>query len=207
MICNINFTNLIHKLFNMNRFSSFMDVKNQINESIETKKKLLELSQDIEDAGKIIIDALQNGNKILICGNGGSAADSQHFAAELAGRFEKERKPLAGIALTTDSSNLTAIGNDYGFDTVFSRQISAIGRSGDVLVAISTSGNSKNILLAVENALSIGMKVVGLSGRDGGVMKNLPIKNVIVSSQKTSRIQECHILIIHIWCGMVDETY
>ena len=207
MICNINFTNLIHKLFNMNRFSSFMDVKNQINESIETKKKLLELSQDIEDAGKIIIDALQNGNKILICGNGGSAADSQHFAAELAGRFEKERKPLAGIALTTDSSNLTAIGNDYGFDTVFSRQISAIGRSGDVLVAISTSGNSKNILLAVENALSIGMKVVGLSGRDGGVMKNLPIKNVIVSSQKTSRIQECHILIIHIWCGMVDEKY
>lgn len=184
-----------------------MDVKNQINESIETKKKLLELSQDIEDAGKIIVDALQNGNKILICGNGGSAADSQHFAAELAGRFEKERKPLAGIALTTDTSNLTAIGNDYGFDNVFSRQISAIGRSGDVLVAISTSGNSKNILLAVENALSIGMNVVGLSGRDGGVMKNLPIKNVIVSSQKTSRIQECHILIIHIWCGMVDEKY
>ena len=183
-----------------------MNVAEQINESIETKKKLLELSKEIEESGKVIVDALKNGNKIMICGNGGSAADSQHFAAELAGRFEKERKALPGISLTTDTSNLTAVGNDYGFDNVFARQVEALGKAGDVLVAISTSGNSINVLRAVEKALSLGIKVIGLTGRDGGVMKNLQTK-VIVPAQKTSRIQECHILIIHIWCGMVDEGY
>lgn len=177
-----------------------------IKDSITTKQQVLAtLVPVIEQTAKTIINALKNGNKLLVCGNGGSAADAQHFAAELTGRFEVERKPLPAIALTTDTSALTAIGNDYSFDDVFSRQVAGLGKNGDVLVAISTSGNSANVLKAIRTAQEKGLSVIGLSGKDGGKMKNLPIQNIIVPSQSTARIQESHIMIIHTWCRLIDQ--
>ncbi|MBI4140865.1 D-sedoheptulose 7-phosphate isomerase [Candidatus Woesearchaeota archaeon] len=177
-----------------------------INESIETKQRLHELTLFIEQSAQTIITALQNGKKILACGNGGSAADAQHFVAELVGRFEGERKPLPAIALNTNVSTLTAIGNDYGYDELFARQIRAFGEEGDVFVGISTSGKSQNILKAIDAAIEKEMHVITLGGKDGGTMKMKPGMHVIAPSQTTSRIQECHILIIHIWCKLLDET-
>lgn len=178
-----------------------------INDSIETKKTVRDqLVGEIERSARIMIDALNSGNKILICGNGGSAADAQHFAAELMVRFEKERDALPAVALHCDSSNVTACGNDYGYDKVFERALLGLGRAGDVLVAISTSGNSPNVMLAVEKANSIGMKVIGLLGKDGGKMKSQKTDSIIVVPSKvTARIQESHIMIIHIWCKLIDE--
>lgn len=150
-------------------------------------------------------ERLRRGCKILVCGNGGSAADAQHFAAELSGRYVKERRALAGIALTTDTSALTAIGNDYGFDQVFSRQVEALGRPGDLLVGISTSGNSPNVLRAVESAQSLGMKTLGLLGRDGGKLKAACDDCLVVPSPVTARIQETHLMIYHFWCELLDE--
>ncbi len=152
-------------------------------------------------------ERLKRGCRILICGNGGSAADAQHFAAELSGRYVKERRALAGIALTTDTSALTAIGNDYGFDRVFSRQVEALGRPGDLLVGISTSGSSPNVLRAVEAAQTQGMKTLGLLGRDGGKLKTLCDEALVVPSPVTARIQEVHQMIYHFWCEVIDTHF
>ncbi|WP_420714794.1 D-sedoheptulose-7-phosphate isomerase [Roseateles sp. SL47] len=155
-------------------------------------------------AGKALGERLRHGGKLMFCGNGGSAADSQHLAAELTGRFMKDRRPLAGLALSTDSSALTCIGNDYSFDDVFARQVVALGRPGDALLAISTSGNSANVLKAVQAARELGVFTVGLLGRDGGRLREVCDTAIVVPSQVTARIQEAHLLIGHTLCGMIE---
>ncbi len=166
------------------------------------------LVEPIARAGATLARALSEGRRALSCGNGGSAADAQHFAAELIGRFEKERAALPAIALSTDTSALTAIGNDYGFERVFSRQIEGLGREGDVLIAISTSGNSPNIARAVAAARARNMRVIALTGRDGGALRDqlgeLDIE-LRVPSDSTARIQEVHILILHCLCDLTDR--
>lgn len=159
----------------------------------------------VAQAGSVAAQALQAGNKLMFCGNGGSAADSQHLAAELTGRFLRDRRALAGLALSTDSSALTCIGNDYSFDEVFARQVQGLGRTGDVLVAISTSGHSRNVVRAVEEARALKMPVIGLLGRDGGVLRTLCDVAIVVPSQVTARIQESHILIGHTLCGLIEQ--
>ena len=154
-------------------------------------------------------DCLQAGGKVMACGNGGSAADAQHFAAELIGRFERERQELAAIALTTDSSILTAVGNDYSYDEVFSKQVRGLGRKGDVLLAISTSGNSKNVVKAIEAAKKIGIKIIALTGNGGGKMAALLDKDDIhlcAPSTRTARIQETHLVLLHGLCDGVDHV-
>ncbi len=160
---------------------------------------------DIEGFANICRTALEAGCKVLLCGNGGSAADSQHLAAELVGRFQKERRGLPGIALTTDTSILTAVGNDYGFDTVFSRQVEALARTGDVVVGLSTSGNSPNVVKALEAAKAIGAFAVGLTGHGGGKLAEISDICIRVPAEVTARIQEGHILIGHIVCQLIDE--
>ena len=167
------------------------------------------LEQPIAKAIEILFTALSNGNKIMTCGNGGSAADCQHFAAELVGRFERERLPLPAMALTTDSSILTAVGNDYSFAEVFAKQVMAFGQAGDVLLAISTSGNSANVVQAVEAALERDMRVVALTGRNGGQIATLLGEhdvNVCVPHDRTARIQEVHLLAIHCICDGIDNA-
>ena len=161
----------------------------------------------IENGCAMITETVLNGKKLLIAGNGGSAADAQHIAAEFTGRFVKERKPLAAIALSTDTSALTAISNDYGFDQVFSRQLEALAQPGDLFLAISTSGNSGNVIKALGSAKKIGCKTLGLSGRDGGKMNALCDLNIVVPSEITARIQEIHILIGHVFCKAVDDLF
>ncbi|HUT98139.1 MAG TPA: D-sedoheptulose 7-phosphate isomerase [bacterium] len=165
-----------------------------------------ELAGPVTRAAEIIIGALKAGGKVLLCGNGGSAADAQHFAAELVGRFETERRPLPAVALSTNTSNLTAIGNDYGFAEVFARQVRALGREGDVLVAISTSGGSPNVLAAVAAAREKMMRVVALAGREGGKLAPVADAAVVVPGPRTCRIQEGHITCIHVICRLVDEA-
>jgi D-sedoheptulose 7-phosphate isomerase len=165
------------------------------------------LAQPIAQAVELMFTALSNGNKILSCGNGGSAADSQHFAAELVGRFERERLPLPALALTTDTSIMTAIGNDYGYNEIFSKQVQAFGQSGDVLLAISTSGNSANVLAAIEVALERDMRVIALTGKGGGAMGKLITDadvHICVPHDRTVRIQEVHLLTIHCLCDGID---
>jgi D-sedoheptulose 7-phosphate isomerase len=168
---------------------------------------ITELIPQIEQGCKLVIDVLQSGGKVLIAGNGGSAADAQHIAAELTGRYVKERIGLPAIALTVDTSALTAISNDYGFAKVYSRQLSALARPEDLFIAISTSGNSANIIDALELAKTIKCKTLGLSGRDGGKMNDLCDLNIVIPSDTTARIQEMHILIGHIFCKAVDNIY
>ena len=163
------------------------------------------LNDDVLRAGQMAAQTLQQGGKILFCGNGGSAADSQHLAAELTGRFIHDRRPLAAIALSTDSSALTCIANDYSFDEVFARQVAGLGRAGDVLIGISTSGNSRNVIRAVEEAQRLGMHTLGLLGRDGGQLRSLCQHSIVVPSAVTARIQECHILIGHTLCGLIEQ--
>jgi len=182
-------------------------LKNCLFEHIQTSKKMQDLLHFVKEAGDICVKALKNGNKIMLCGNGGSAADAQHIAAELSGRFKKERNPLAGIALTTDTSALTAIGNDYGYEYVFSRQLEAIAKDGDVLIAISTSGNSKNVIKAIESAKKLNVSVITLSGKDGGVMKNAGDVNIVIPSNDTPRIQEMHIMVGHMICAIIDDDF
>src|SRR5471030_1649385 len=165
------------------------------------------LIEPIENACKMIVGTIKAGNKVLIAGNGGSAADAQHIAAELTGRFVKERKGLPGIALTTDTSALTSIANDYGYEFVFSRQLAALAQPGDLFIGISTSGNSQGILNALMTAKELNCKTLGLSGRDGGKMNGLCDLNIIVPSDITARIQEMHILIGHILCKAVDDQF
>jgi len=162
-------------------------------------------AKDIDKFAKNIIPVLKAGNKLLICGNGGSAADAQHFAAELVGRYKTERNGLPAIALTTDTSVLTAIANDYGYERVFSRQVEALGAKGDLLFLISTSGNSPNLLKAAEKAKTIGIRTIGLLGRGGGKLKNMCDLVFVVPSDNTPRIQEIHSLLIHIICEVVDD--
>ena len=174
----------------------------------ELKQLLDNLDFDlIENIAHRIIDAIKKGGKLLICGNGGSAADAQHMAAEFVNRFLKERKPLPAIALTTDTSNLTRIANDYSFKEVFSKQVEAIGERGDVLIGISTSGNSKNVLRAMEVARSLGIETIGLLGRDGGRIKDVCDLTFIVPSFSTPRIQEVHGFVIHAICGIVEDEF
>jgi len=177
-----------------------------IEESAKMQRSISgEVSEKIESAAKAILTSLKLGGKILVFGNGGSAADSQHFAAELVGRFKKERAGLAAIALTVNTSTLTAIANDYGYDVVFARQIEALGKKGDVAIGLSTSGNSKNVIEAFRKARKLGMATVGMLGRDGGKLKDECDIAIIVPSDDTPRIQEAHITIIHILCELIDE--
>jgi D-sedoheptulose 7-phosphate isomerase len=165
------------------------------------------LAQPISQAIELMFGALSNGNKILACGNGGSAADCQHFAAELVGRFERERFPLPAIALTTDTSILTAVANDYSFREIFSKQVQAFGQAGDILLAMSTSGNSANVLAAVEAALEREMRVVAFTGKDGGALSKLLTDadvHINVPHSRTARIQEVHLVAIHCICDGID---
>ncbi|MDX2067876.1 MAG: D-sedoheptulose 7-phosphate isomerase [Haliscomenobacter sp.] len=168
---------------------------------------LLQQVAQIEGICELVAQRLKAGNKILFIGNGGSAADAQHLAAELSGRFRTERQALAGLALTTDTSALTAIGNDYGFEEIFSRQVTALGQSGDVLVAISTSGHSPNVLRAIETAKSLGIASIGLSGKDGGQLADKCDLCLVIPAQDTARIQEMHILVGHILCQYIDSVF
>ncbi len=162
------------------------------------------LDASISQAIDACVQSLQKGGKLMLCGNGGSAADSQHLAAEFTGRFIKDRPPIAAVALSTDTSALTCIGNDYSFNDIFSRQVQALGKAGDCLIAISTSGNSGNVLAAVAAAKSLGISTIGLLGRDGGKLKAQCDIAIVVPSQVTARIQEAHILIGHSLCGAVE---
>ena len=178
-------------------------------DSIDTKQRVVAtLTPQIVAASYAMVDCLKNGGKILSCGNGGSAADAQHFAAELVGRFERERQELAAIALTTDSSILTAVGNDYSFNEIFSKQVRALGKPGDILFAISTSGNSKNVTAAIDAAHLKGLHVIGMTGRGGGKVASLMQSGDVllnVDSQVTTRIQEVHLLILHCLCDAIDN--
>lgn len=163
------------------------------------------LAPVVQQAAESLSKTLHSGNKIFFCGNGGSAADCQHLAAEFTGRFTKDRKPLAALALTTDTSALTCISNDYSFDDVFSRQLQGLGRTGDCLVGISTSGHSKNVIKAVQAAREMGIVTIGLLGRDGGALSSLCDQSIVVPHPETARIQEMHILIGHSLCGAVER--
>ncbi len=181
-------------------------IKNTIIEHIEVVSKLTSIVPNIKSIGEQLVRCLNKGGKIVWMGNGGSAADSQHLAAELVGRYQRERQGLASIALTTDSSILTAVSNDYGYETVFARQIQALCTKQDIVIGISTSGNSKNIINGIKAAKDIGIYTVALLGGSGGALKELVDLSLIVPSDKTARIQEAHILIGHILCEMLDES-
>lgn len=170
-------------------------------------KDLSAMSEEIARQGEMLISRLRAGRRILLCGNGGSAADAQHIATELVCRFEATRRGLPAIALTTDTSALTAIGNDFGFERIFARQLEALGCPEDVLIAISTSGNSANVLAAVEAAKSLGLVSLGLLGSGGGRLRERVDHALVVPSGITARIQECHILVGHVWCAMVDQAF
>jgi D-sedoheptulose 7-phosphate isomerase len=184
-------------------------IRAQFEESLSAKQSALEQCVDSIEAGALLMaDGLAAGGKVLACGNGGSAADAQHFAAELLNRFEMERQPLAGLALTTDSSTLTSISNDYDYEQIFSKQIEGLGRAGDVLLAISTSGNSPNVLRAIHTAHQAGLSVVALTGRDGGTMADALAEadvEIRVPNARTARVQEVHILVIHCLCDLIDH--
>lgn len=168
-------------------------------------EKLSEMAGSIEAAGDLLVQTIGSGGKILICGNGGSAADAQHFAAEIIGRFEQERPSWPAIALTTDTSILTAIGNDYGFDDVFSRQVQGLGQPKDAFIGVSTSGNSENVLRAAAAAKKIGMQTIGLLGRDGGTIASQVGRPVVISHSTTARVQEAHIFILHFWAMQIEH--
>jgi D-sedoheptulose 7-phosphate isomerase len=184
------------------------DIKRILQASIATKHQIVEndaLLAVIEQVTKVIVEAFRNGNKVLFCGNGGSAADAQHLAAEFSGRFYSDRNPLPSEALHCNTSYLTAVANDYGYDVVYSRMIKGIGRPGDVLIGLSTSGNSKNIVKAIEQASELGMISVSLTGSTGGAMKDISNYLINVPSNDTPRIQESHITIGHIICELVER--
>lgn len=166
---------------------------------------LYKIEQKILKAGELMINTIKAGNKVLICGNGGSASDAQHFASELVGRFEKDRNAMPAIALTTDTSILTALGNDYGYDTIFSRQVEALCKPGDILVGISTSGNSNNVIFAVKSAKKNRINSIGLLGNNGGKLASNVDLAVIVPHSVTARIQEAHIFIIHFWAAYIEK--
>ncbi|WP_316804512.1 D-sedoheptulose 7-phosphate isomerase [Pedobacter nototheniae] len=183
-------------------------ILNELNHHKQTIDKVIaETIPQIEQACQILIETINSGSKVLLAGNGGSAADAQHIAAEFTGRFVKERIALPAIALTVDTSALTAISNDYGYERVFARQVEAFAKPNDVFIALSTSGNSRNILAALETARKLGCKTIGLSGKGGGAMNDLCDVNIVIPETNTARIQEMHILIGHILCTAVDNLY
>lgn len=182
-------------------------IKETILNHIECAKKLNAQINELEFVCENVESSINSGGTLFLAGNGGSAADAQHIAAEFTGRFVKERKSLPAIALTTDTSALTAIGNDYGFDRIFSRQLEGLGRNGDLLIVISTSGNSVNLIEACNQAAKMGIKTIGLLGKTGGKLKDIVDKAIIVPSDVTARIQEMHILIGHIICEYIDEKF
>ena len=186
--------------------SKYLQLINQrTTESIAVKRALLESqSHAIANVGEALVEAMRNGKTLFLFGNGGSAGDSQHIAAELVGRFTKERRALPAVALTTNTSALTALGNDYEYNIVFSRQLEAFGKAGDVLIGISTSGNSANVLHALQTAKDLGMSTVGLTGETGGKTKAEADHCICVPSRDTARIQESHIMIGHILCEIVE---
>lgn len=171
------------------------------------QKVIIENSEAIEECAALIFETFKRGGKILICGNGGSAADAQHLAAEFVGRYETERIALPAIALTTDTSAITALANDYSFEKIFARQVDALAAEGDCLIAISTSGNSPNVISAVMSARNRGCKVIGLTGAKGKKLAGLCDCSIVVPSERTARIQEAHITIAHIWCEIVDQRH
>jgi len=185
-------------------------LRTHFEEGIELRRRMAEtLPAQIARAGEALAAALKTGRKALACGNGGSAADSQHFAAEIVGRFERERPGMPAVALTVDSSALTAIANDYDWDHVFAKQVEALGNAGDVLLAISTSGNSKNIVQAIRAAQARGLIVIALTGRDGGAMGRMLRANdfhLNIAHPRTMRVQEMHLLAIHCLCEVVDNV-
>ncbi|MDR1285590.1 MAG: D-sedoheptulose 7-phosphate isomerase [Campylobacteraceae bacterium] len=182
-------------------------IRSEISSHIKTAQQTLEdLQSYIYTACVIATDTITRGNKILIFGNGGSAADAQHIAAELVGRYKTKRKGLSAIALTTDTSALTAIGNDFGYESVFERQVEALARKGDLLIGISTSGTSANVIRALKLGREIGCRCVGLSGKNGGVMDEVCDINIVIPSYDTPRIQEMHIMIGHIICQAIDNV-
>jgi D-sedoheptulose 7-phosphate isomerase len=184
-------------------------IKKLICESIEVKRRLLEsevLCAKIEAAADMITESYKCGGKVLLCGNGGSASDAQHIEGELVGRFKIERPGLSAIAITANGSTVTAISNDYGFEEVFARQVQAHGKKGDVLVAISTSGNSSSVTKAIAQAARLGLRTMALLGKDGGQCKNLAEIPIVVPSDITAHIQECHIMIGHIICEIVENS-
>jgi D-sedoheptulose 7-phosphate isomerase len=183
-------------------------IKFEFEEHLKTSQATFEsIGHSVEVAAKLCLDCLKNGNKILLFGNGGSAADAQHIAAELVGRYKTERKGLAAIALTTDTSALTAISNDYGYDCVFDRQVEALANSGDVAIGISTGGSSANVASALKLAKDLDCKTIGFSGRGGGEMNELCDINIVVPAQATARIQEMHIVIGHTICHLIDLAF
>jgi D-sedoheptulose 7-phosphate isomerase len=180
----------------------------EFNEHLKTSKATMEsIGDSLEIAAKLCIESLQSGGKILIFGNGGSAADAQHIAAELVGRYKAERKGLAAIALTTDTSVITSIGNDYGYERVFDRQVEALANKGDAVIGISTGGNSANVISALKLANDLGCKTIGFSGRDGGEMNKICNINLVVPAEDTPRIQEMHIVIGHTICHLIDQEF
>jgi len=182
-------------------------IQKEWSEHSKVLENTLMLKGQIAKIAELLVGVLKNKGKILICGNGGSAADSQHFAAELSGRFKKEREALAAISLSTDTSALTAIANDYGFEFVFSRQVEALAQQGDAFIGISTSGKSPNVLNAFKKAKQMNLLCIGLSGKGGGMMNELSDYNLVVPSDDTARIQEMHILIIHSLCQLIDDNF
>jgi D-sedoheptulose 7-phosphate isomerase len=187
-------------------------MKKMIQEELQAHRRTIETTIElmvphIQKASEQIIATLQHGGKVLLCGNGGSAADAQHIAAELTGRYKSERRGLPAISLTTDTSALTAISNDYGYGRVFDRQVEALATKGDLLIGISTSGNSDNILSALSLAKALGCQTLGMSGKNGGKMNEICDLNLVVPSDDTPRIQEMHILIGHILCQAVDNAF
>ena len=183
-------------------------IQKEFQSHIVTSQKSMEnLCDDIQVAAKICISTLKKNGKVILFGNGGSAADAQHIAAELVGRYKTERKGLAAIALTTDTSILTSIGNDYGFEEIFSRQIEALAKPEDVVIAISTGGTSKNVIKAIKLANNSGCSIIGFSGRDGGEMNKICDVNIVIPSNDTPRIQEMHILIGHTLCHLIDDEF
>lgn len=175
-----------------------------VQEHLKVFHGLEAIFKEIVHAGDMLCKAIENGHKIMICGNGGSAADSQHFAAELVGRFKRERNAMPAISLTTNTSIITALGNDYGYNTIFARQVEAIGAPGDLLIGISTSGASENVLKAFNVARSKDVATIGLLGKDGGVIHHASDISVIIPSDNTPHIQEAHIFILHAWCDMIE---
>ena len=183
-------------------------IESEFSEHLKTAQATLEyITTPLEIAANLCIDTLKNGGKILIFGNGGSAADAQHIAAELVGRYKVERKGLPAIALTTDTSALTSIGNDYGYARVFDRQVEALANKGDLVIGISTGGNSDNVISALKLAKGMGCKTIGLSGRDGGEMNDVCNVNLVVPAEDTPRIQEMHIVIGHTICHLIDQAF
>ena len=190
----------------MNREKALQEVLNSFRSGTDLRKQVArDCGENIVDAAMLIARCLRGGGKLLLFGNGGSAADAQHLAAEFIGRFRIERQALAAIALTTDSSILTAVGNDYGFDQIFARQVQALGRTGDVAIGISTSGNSPNVNSAITQAAKQELKTIGLAGKDGGSLAKCVDISITVASSNVAMIQECHITIGHILCELVEN--